>query len=126
MRALTPFVFGFLVSSIAAPSGAQDMAYISADGHQYDLECNANGMVLTSRHPVSRFSGTGAMTEVTTGIENIFLGKSCDAAHGVYGEGTWGWANGGFGAEFPDYRIMFPRQELSCPDEMPYAGACPL
>ena len=90
-------------------------AYTSSDGHDYDVTCNESGMVLESSREVSRFVGQGANTRIVTGIEKIYLGKSCDAFHTVFGAGSWGWANGGIRAEFAEYFIGFPRQELFCP-----------
>ena len=44
----------------------------------------------------------------------IFLGHQCDAKSPQYGNGSWGWANGGTRVTFTDGRaIGFPRQVLS-------------
>ena len=98
-----------LIASLA--SGAN--AYVS-DGHEYSSSCNPDGYVLTSLYPISRAVGQGAMTKYVKGIETIYLGRSCDAFHPLYGSGTWCWANGGFVAEFAEARFGFARQELSC------------
>lgn len=43
----------------------------------------------------------------------IFLGVECDARSPQYGNGSWGWANGGTRVTFADGRaIGFPRQVL--------------
>ncbi|MHA7870442.1 MAG: hypothetical protein ACX93U_23465 [Salipiger thiooxidans] len=102
-----------------------DEPYVSSDGHEYALTCNADGYVLTSLAPVSRFRGQGADTQVTKRTEVLYLGQSCDSFLDVAGTGSWGWANGGFGAEFDTgLRVMFPRQELVCAPERPYVGNC--
>lgn len=92
-------------------SGAS--AYVSG-GHEYSSSCNPDGYVLTSLYPVVREMGQGAMTQHISGIESIYLGRSCDAFHPLYGDGSWCWANGGFVAEFAEARFGFARQELSC------------
>jgi hypothetical protein len=44
----------------------------------------------------------------------VFLGHLCDAQSPQYGNGSWGWANGGTRVTFTDGRaIGFPRQVLS-------------
>ena len=43
----------------------------------------------------------------------IYLGVSCDAYSPQYGNGVWGWANGGTRVTFADGRVIgFPRQVL--------------
>jgi hypothetical protein len=91
-------------------------AYVSG-GHEYDIACNEAGFILSSKDPVTRTKGSGAMTQNISGIEKIYLGKSCVAFHEVYGTGTWCWANGGFVADFADFSFGFARQELYCPTE---------
>jgi len=89
-----------------------DFVYISASGHQYRYSLNTDGAVLDSLYPVARFTGTGAMTQIITGIETIYLGRNCDAFSKVLGTGSWAWANGGFVVEFDAVKIGFPRQEV--------------
>ena len=97
----------------ASPALAQeDVFYVSGAGDDYRISANANGYVLTSRYPKARFVEAGANSRVVRGIETFYFGKACDAAHEVFGNGRWGWANGGFGAEFGGFTLMFPRQEL--------------
>ena len=104
----------FLVAAfLASTASAQDR--VSAEGHFYELSCNASGYVLKSDHPVGRFFGSGASTTLTEDRETIYLGRSCDAARTGWSGGKWCWANGGFVIEFDEYRIGFPRQELFCP-----------
>ena len=44
----------------------------------------------------------------------IYLGVSCDAHSPQYGNGAWGWANGGTRVTFADGRAVgFPRQVLT-------------
>ena len=81
-------------------------------GHQYRASLNPDGVALVSLYPVARFTGTGAMTQVITEIETLYLGRDCDAFSKVLGRGVWTWANGGFGADFRDRKIWFPRQEI--------------
>jgi len=91
-------------------------SYVSG-GHEYDLICNANGHALSSKYPITRTvntEGYGAATRYISGFEKLYLGRSCDALHSVFGEGEWCWANGGFGATFVDSGIWFARQELFC------------
>lgn len=95
------------------------LAYLSGDGHVYNGICNEDGMVLTSEYPVGRFRGIGANTRQVIEIETLYLGTGCDASSEHLGEGSWGWANGGFIIEFPDTSIGFPRQEVHCPEEGP-------
>ena len=92
------------------PASAQ---YI-ADNHSWNLTCNPSGYQLKSKYPVSRFVEAGANSSTTEAIETIYLGKSCDAQHKLFGKGKWCWANGGFTVEFAKNSIGFPRQELAC------------
>lgn len=118
-----------LPSFAAADTHADNRAF-STDGHSYQMACNTNGFVLTSDYPVARFIENGVLSEIEEGIETLYLGKSCDAFTQVYGNGTWGLANGGFAVSFDDYRIGFPRQAPFCePDAAPdvtFAFDCPL
>jgi hypothetical protein len=97
---------------VAIAGGAS--AYVSG-GHEYDPTCNVDGYVLTSKYPVARTIGQGAATQFTTGIEKLYLGRSCDAFHASLGSGQWCWANGGFVASFSEMEFGFGRQELYCP-----------
>jgi hypothetical protein len=104
---------------LAAPAAAQDeMLYYSADGDIYVLALNENGAVLTSKYPKAWFTGQGADFDIDVRHSIFYFGKSCDAYHDVYGEGTWGWSNFVFGAHFENrYTLLFPRQELIQPEE---------
>lgn len=109
-----------LVTAIA-PATAQ---YVG-DNHTWNLTCNSSGYQLKSKYPVSRFIENGANSRTTEGIETIFLGRSCDAQHTVFGKGKWCWANGGFSVDFAnDQSIGFPRQELSCPNPAYNVDGC--
>ena len=110
-----------VVATVTWVSAAR--AYL-ADGMEYDIACNADGYVLTSKYPVTRMVETPVDAEPVTGIEKIYFGKSCDAYHKLFGQGKWCWANGGFIAEFPDHSFGFGRQELTCPGAEGYEGKC--
>jgi len=109
------------VAMIGAASQAH--AYV-ADDIDYDVACNGDGYVLTSKVSVTRMVTTPVDAEPVVGIEKIYFGKSCDAFHKLYGKGKWCWANGGFLAEFPQHSFGFGRQELSCPGDEAYRGNC--
>ncbi|MEP2532237.1 hypothetical protein [Shimia sp.] len=101
------------VSVCAGPVWANDdVYYVSGGGDDYVITANANGYVLTSRYPKARFVEAGVNSHVVRGVETFYFGKDCDAAHTLFGAGTWGWANGGFGADFESFQLRFPRQEL--------------
>ena len=86
--------------------------FISSDGDAYEAEANASGVVLTSLYPKFRFIEAGAASRVIEGREKLYLGKACDAFAEPFGNGTWGWANGGFILTFDGgKRLAFPRQE---------------
>lgn len=114
---------------VVAYDSLSNNAY-SSDGHSYQMTCNDNGFVLTSVYPTARFIDKGVASEVIEGFETIYLGKSCDAYHEVFGNGTWGIANGGFVASFDNNRVGFPRQGPFCEDDVDPALAfdfnCPL
>lgn len=110
----------FAATLPAAAPAQQGFVYVSSEGHQYRYDLNDNGAVLESLFPVARFRGTGAMTEIVTGTETLYLGRACDAYSEVLGQGTWAWANGGFAVEFDGHRIGFPRQEIDANND----GAC--
>ena len=86
----------------------------TADNHEWTLQCNSDGYRLTSRTPITRVVGVGANRQQMQGVERLYLGRSCDAQHTVFGRGSWCWANGGFVAEFGNDRVGFGRQELIC------------
>lgn len=113
-----------LVVLILAPTWAAAQTSVHSDGHIFDLTCNASGYVLQSRYPLVRIVGAGIEREVVEGRETVYLGKSCDAVHALYGNGTWCWANGGFVVEFEAFRYGFPRQELYCPINQPTNLEC--
>jgi hypothetical protein len=101
----------------AVASAAHASAYVSSEGHTYEVTCNSNGYALTSQNPVARAIGSGADTKYSTGRETFYLGRSCDAVNKILGGGKWCWANGGFLVSFPSGEIGFPRQELVCDGE---------
>lgn len=109
---------------LSTASAAYALGDYVSDGMEYKLACEKDGYVLTSRYPVVRTVGEGAGTRYIKGIEKIYLGRSCDAYHKIYGTGKWCWANGGFLAEFPFHNFGFPRQELYCERQMEYDLRC--
>lgn len=98
-------------------------AYVSG-GHEYEASCNADGYVLISKFPVTRTIGQGASTQYISGIEKLYLGRSCDAFHALYGTGQWCWANGGFKADFADAMFGFARQDLDCASNYDLGSSC--
>ena len=104
------FIAAPLFTLLASPAAA----YV-ADGHSWQLSCNANGYVLQSDYPVSRILGFGADARQSDEREKLTLGKSCDALHSVLGKGKWCFSNGGFEARFEEHNIAFGyKQELWC------------
>ena len=93
-------------------------AYTS-EGHEYDLSCNENGYVLRSQDRVSRTTERGGVARTVTRRETLYLGRSCDAFHRLFGVGKWCWTDQGFGAEFIEQSIWFPEQQLLCPGNHP-------
>ena len=115
MKPITrPMILIALAALVMAPgaSAQDDVFYVSGAGDDYSIEVNANGYVLTSRYPKARFVEAGANARVVRGAETFYFGRQCDAVHTLFGAGRWGWANGGFGAEFDGFTLFFPRQEL--------------
>jgi hypothetical protein len=93
------------ILSATAHAGA---AVYEGNGEGFDLSCTKHGYSLTASN------GQGI----------LYLGRSCDAFSKAHGKGSWCWANGGFAAQFKDYRFGFPRQELSCPKPTGYEQNC--
>ena len=113
-------LMGMLIfSALVSPS----LAYVS-EGHEYKLSCDSNGYTLTSVGNVVRTLGSGAGSRFVKGKERIFLGRSCDAYHKLFGTGEWCWANGGFRAAFPLKEFGFPRQELYCEAASDFESNC--
>ncbi len=112
---MRPYLPLSLVLCVAGQAGAEiDPGwFISSWGDAYTAVENPNGVILTSVYPKSWFVERGAESYVEEGLDTIFLGKSCDVFHKVFGKGTFSWGNGGFRAEFEDGRVIgFPRQEM--------------
>jgi hypothetical protein len=77
---------------------------------------NPNGAYGSTDLPRTSFAvaynGSGA--KLNSSRVTIYLGVRCDAHSPQYGNGSWGWANGGTRVNFADGRaIGFPRQVLS-------------
>ena len=100
---------------------AQAGNYVSSFGDEYNITLNTNGAALISLYPKAWFIEGGANSRVERGIDTLYFGKSCDAFHKLWGDGTWWWANGGFGADFEEFSSRFPRQEIDVP-----GSNCPL
>ena len=100
---------------IALPGMATAFERISTAGHVYQMDCNADGYVLTSKNTVSRAVGEGVNTRYHTDIETIYLGRSCDAFSKILGGRMWCWANGGTTVELARLQVTFARPELVCP-----------
>ncbi|SFJ14908.1 hypothetical protein [Jannaschia pohangensis] len=98
-------------------------AYV-ADNHSWSMTCNGDGFVLTSDYPVARYIEAGAQSDVKTGIEKLYLGRSCDATNTHLGKGSWCFSNGGFRARFETGEIAFPRQEPICETAAPEMSGC--
>ncbi|MCB1491258.1 MAG: hypothetical protein KDJ77_05580 [Rhodobiaceae bacterium] len=98
------FAIPLLFALSVGPALAEAITYTASDGVEYAATPNAHGVVLEPRD--------------AGGAGKLYLGKACDAFSEDYGKGTWGWANGGFGADFPDFEIRFPRQEVQWTDSL--------
>jgi hypothetical protein len=89
---------------------------------------NPNGVYGSTDLPRTNFSvsynGSGA--KLSSPKVTIYLGLRCDAQSPQYGNGSWGWANGGTRITFADGRAVgFPRQVLE--DLIDRSkGGCPL
>ena len=113
LRTGIPALFTTMAALSASPAIAG--GYLSEDGHEYSITCNASGFAMKSRAPVTRFIEDGANSRaVKQRTEVIFFGKSCDAFNKAYGAGTWCQANAGFSATVGGKDILFPRQEPFC------------
>ena len=77
-----------------APAALAEMQRNDADGRAYLVTVNSHG---------AEFKSAGG--------DLFYLGKRCDAFHPAKGQGSWGWANGGFCATFPEGEVCFPRQD---------------
>ena len=111
-------IFAVILALPLSVTAQTEIIYTSSEGHQYRYSRNPDGAVLKSLYPVARFEGAGAMTQVITGIETLYLGRDCDAFSKIHGSGTWAWANGGFVGEFSSGRIGFPRQEIDAGNDL--------
>lgn len=96
----------------SAPATATDWTYVSSLGDEYAVAANENGVVLTSIYPKAWFIEAGADSKIEKGQDVIFIGRSCDAFHKLFGNGKWEQGNGGFLVMFDAISFGFPRQEL--------------
>ena len=97
---------------VAMPVYAQSQEYHASNGQIFFAEKNENGAKLTSKYPVSVYTEAGVASTFEEKLDVIYVGKSCDVYSARYGDGTWGWANGGFIIEFKNMNLGFPRQAL--------------
>jgi hypothetical protein len=77
---------------------------------------NPNGFYGSTDLPRTSFAVTynRSGAKLTAPGVVVFLGHLCDAQSPQYGNGSWGWANGGTRVTFTDGRAVgFPRQVLS-------------
>lgn len=81
------------------PSDATTRTLVDSDGVQYTVKDDPAGKLLESAKG------------------SIILGPSCSASSPQYGEGKWGWANGGVRVEFGQTVIGFPREETPYSDD---------
>ena len=105
-------VLGLAVAVFAAwaAPGAEARPLRSSDGTVFDIACNANGFVLTSRRTAER----------------IFFGASGDTMSPGRGTGDWCMANAGLSARVGNRFFAFPRQEPHCPGQghVDYGPSC--
>ncbi|SMR83198.1 hypothetical protein SAMN04488030_3112 [Aliiroseovarius halocynthiae] len=110
MRLLAVVLIAVLGSS---PASAEDAIFVSRKGHQYSLSTVEEGLVLTSLYPAAWILGKGINSNIETGIDKIHLGRGCDAAHDLWGNGRWRADADGLVIEFPKRRrTEFPFQLL--------------
>ncbi|MGR3490693.1 MAG: hypothetical protein ACU0DW_01435 [Shimia sp.] len=101
-----------LLFLLTSPAWAQDRSVLSSEGTIFEVATNENGAVLTSRYPKAFWTNAGVNSSWDIRPATIYLGLSCDVSSPDYGDGTWGWANGGFWIDFDSgLRFPFPRQE---------------
>lgn len=92
---LTSLILALLFIS---DDSANARTYRSYDGYSYRISCNSNGFSLTRNSDGERF----------------FFGRSGDTYSRSHGVGRWCNSNGGFGGNFGQRHIGFPRQEPFC------------
>ena len=110
MRLLAIVLIGVLGG---APASAEDAIFVSRKGHQYSLSTAEEGLVLTSLYPAAWIVGKGTNSNIETGIDKIYLGRGCDAAHDLWRDGRWRADGDGIVIEFPKRRrTEFPFQLL--------------
>lgn len=110
MRGLAAILSALAIAG--TPAAAQE-GFVSGFGDEYTLVANPDGMILSSVFPKAWFIDAGADSHVERGTDVLFLGRSCDAFHRLWGKGRWGQGNAGFSVMFADGRAYgFPRQEL--------------
>jgi hypothetical protein len=89
---------------------------------------NPNGMYGSSDLPRTTFSVSynAAGAKLVSPNVTLYLGVRCDAQSPQYGNGAWGWANGGTRVTFVNgHSIGFPRQVLEELTDRA-RGGCPL
>lgn len=87
--------------ALAFPAGS------SAQANDHDIQCNANGYVLTPAPSAKRQYSNGKLMQSA-----LYLGISCDAYIKNLGDGHWCWANAGVLTEFDGEVLALTRYEL--------------
>jgi hypothetical protein len=101
-----------LAAMLTSPAYAE-VERTSDSGDRYTVSENEHGFVLTSKFPKSHFIDQGAYSYYVEGRDVFYFGRSCDAFHKLFGNGTWFWVNAGYGAQFEsEFSLWFPRQDV--------------
>jgi hypothetical protein len=93
-----------------------DITYVSSDGDEYQLQTRTDDIALVSLYPKSWFIEAGANSHIVREHDVFILNSKCEASHARFGNGTWSWANGGFGISVEGRGVSFPRQEIYMDD----------
>ena len=99
-RMIRAISFGPMLAALLTSPAYAEVEPVSSSGDIYTFSENVNGFVLTSKYPKSRFIEQGASSYFVDGPDVFYFGRSCDAFHELFGNGSWSWANAGYGAQF--------------------------
>jgi hypothetical protein len=112
-RTMRVVLFGPILAALLTSPAYAEVEPVSSSGDIYTVSENVNGFVLTSKYPKSHFIEQGASSYFVEGPDVFYFGRSCDAFHKLFGNGTWSWANAGYGAQFEGgFSLWFPRQDV--------------